>query len=70
MKCGNCKVELLPLGENSQAVEFRTARGTELRILFCSLSCVFWGGVKHAQSAPTTVKAFRTLFPEAVEVRP
>jgi hypothetical protein len=65
MACGNCG---LTVRDIPQLVQFRTARGTELRLWFCNLHCVYWGGVKYAKSAPTTVKAFRKLFPGAVEV--
>jgi hypothetical protein len=75
MKCGQCGNEL-QLGSElqlrSEQVTFRTARGVDVTIHFCSLSCVFWGGVKYvkgvgATTAPTTVQTFKRLYPGAVQ---
>lgn len=74
MKCGQCKRELQLTSElqlRSESVTFRTSRGTDVRVHFCSLLCLFWGGAKYTRSlnpgAATTARTFRQLYPGACE---
>lgn len=74
MKCGQCerRLQLVDLKLEGVSLSFRTSRGTHIKIHFCSLSCLFWGGVKYAKgqggtTAPTTERTFRALYPGAVE---
>ncbi len=75
MKCGQCATELKLTGDlqlEGEMVRFRTARGVAVRIHFCSVLCVFWGGMKYVQgvgatTAPTTRQTFKRLYPGAVE---
>jgi hypothetical protein len=74
MNCGQCQKPLRvgsDLHIESQSVSFRTANGLDIRVHFCSLQCVWWGGQKYARSAnpgaPTTKRTFKALYPGAVE---
>jgi len=74
MNCGQCR-KPLKVGEDlklqSEAVSFRTGNGVDITVHFCSLQCVWWGGVKYSKSinpgAPTTKRTFKSLYPGAVE---
>jgi hypothetical protein len=73
MKCGSCQ-KTLPIGTELQpkgvTVGFRTSKGVDITIYFCSVQCCWWGGQKYARStnpgAPTNKRTFRQLYPGAI----
>lgn len=72
-RCGNCEkpLEVIDGVPVSQSLAFRTGNGMDIRVHFCSLRCVWWGGQKYARStnpgAATTKRTFKALYPQAVE---
>jgi len=77
MNCAQCgkALDLVKLAQlegeeptTALPVTFHVAR-RRVRLWFCSLACVYWGGVLWARAgAPTTVKAVQLAFNGRVEV--
>lgn len=64
--CGYCQNPFA--SGKMQRVDFQLER-KKIALWFCSLHCVFWGGVNHARmGSATTVTGLRERFGAAVEV--
>lgn len=74
MNCGSCK-KVLAIGSELQiegvSIGFRTSKGIDIKVHFCSALCCWWGGRKYGTSlnpgAPTTKRMFQMLYPGAVQ---